>query len=71
MPEENFKTGQQELTEEEIVQRLSQLAGSQPTAEEKQNVHTFLNKVVVEEDTTKLGFLDSDELGTPSHPFRT
>lgn len=65
------ETAEADLTEEEIVQRLSQLAGTQPTPEEKMNIHSFLQKVILEKDTTKLGYLKDEELGTLTYPLRT
>jgi hypothetical protein len=59
------------LTEEEIAERLSQLVGTTPTPEEKHNVHTFLNNVAVARDTTKTGNLSEEELGLPRLPVRT
>ena len=64
MPEE-------EMSESEIAERLSSLAGSTPSAEEKQNVHTFLHNVATAKDTTKTGFLGDEELGIPTLPLRT
>lgn len=64
-----------EMSDEELAQRLSQLIGTVPSQEEKQNTHTFLTKVVTEKDTTKLGNLRDDaemnELGVPILPLRT
>lgn len=45
--------------------------GTTPTMEERQNVHTFLHNVAVAKDTTKLGFLNEEELGVPKLPLRT
>ena len=60
-----------QLSEEEIEERLMNLVGTTPTADEKQNVHTFLHNVAVSKDTTKTGFLGSEELGMPILPVRT
>jgi len=65
------ETSTENMSEEELAERLSQLVGSSPTPEEKQNIHTFLTKVIQEEDTTKLGYLKDDEIGMPTHPLRT
>lgn len=59
------------LSEEELAERLSQLIGTAPLPEEKQNIHTFLTKVVTSDDTTKLGYLKEEEIGTPILPLRT
>lgn len=36
----------------------------------KHNVHTFLHNVATADDTTKLGYLKDDEIGTMSNPVR-
>ena len=41
-----------------------------PTPPPQFNVHTFLHKVLTTEDTTKVGFLSEEELGTPSLNIR-
>lgn len=41
------------------------------TMQEKQNVHTFLNNVVITKNTTKVGNLTEDEIGKPKIPLRT
>ena len=43
--------------------------GSVPDS--KQNVHTFLHNVATAEDTTKLGFLNENEIGMMSNPIRS
>lgn len=45
--------------------------GAIPLPEEKFNVHTFLHKVATANDTTKIGNLTEEELGTLKHPIRT
>ena len=62
---------QEELTEDQIAERLSSYIGTTPTPEEKQNVHTFLHNVAVADNTTKTGNLEKEELGIPLHPVRT
>lgn len=37
----------------------------------KQNVHTFLHNVATAEDTTKLGFLNENEIGMMPNPIRS
>lgn len=59
------------LSAEEIEQQISDLVGTAPVAEEKQNVHSFLFNVVRADDTTRLGNLTSEEVGTPKLPTRT
>jgi len=58
-------------TDEALAERMSDLLGTSATAEEKQNVHTFLHNVAIAKDTTKTGFLSVEELGTPILPVRT
>lgn len=57
------------MTEEEI-EALKKVFGS-PQPEEKQNVHTFLNKVAEKPDTTRVGYVKEEELGTPPLTIRT
>lgn len=59
------------MSEEQIAERLASLVGTTPTPEEKQNVHTFLHNVAIADDTTKVGFLSESELGVPTYPVRT
>jgi len=59
------------MSESEIAERLSSLVGTTPSAEERQNVHTFLHNVATAKDTTKTGFLNEEELGRPTLPSRT
>ena len=59
------------LTEEEIAQRIAGYIGTTPTQEEKQNVHTFLHNVATAKNTTKTGFLSTEEIGMPTLPVRT
>lgn len=66
------KTIQQELSEEElkeIANYLSQTGGT-PTADDKYNVHVFLHRIATAKDTTKVGNLDSTEVGKPEYPAR-
>mgnify|MGYP003131897141 CR=1 FL=1 len=64
---------EEQLSQEEAVELQKFLGGAEgaPYAEEKHNVHTFLNKVSISEDTTKTGFLREEEVGLPKHPVRT
>lgn len=59
------------MSEEQIAEKLAQLVGTTPTPEEKQNVYTFLHNVAIADDTTKVGYLTGEEIGTPVHPIRT
>lgn len=67
------ETEADELTEDELL-KLAQAMKDVPTPDEKHNVHTFLQKVVMEEDSRKIGNLLDDknfsELGEPSHTVR-
>jgi len=59
-----------ELTEEQLLEALKEY-GVAPQAEEKHNIHTFLNKIVTSKDTTKTGFLSDIEIGTTPYSERT
>ena len=48
--------------EKEILRQLN---------EGKQNVHSFFTNIIKSNDTTKTGYLNQDELGTPKLPVRT
>jgi hypothetical protein len=61
----------EEMTDEELRDQVEQLVGTAPTGEQKQGVHQFLHNVATAEDTTKLGNLTAEEVGTPKHPIRT
>jgi len=65
------ETEQTEMSEEQLAEQISKLVGTTPTAEEKQNVHTFLHNVAIAKDTTKLGYLKDEEIGMPLLPVRT
>ncbi len=65
-----FEEPIEELSEADLEQ-LRQLGGTTPVAEERQNVHTFLHNVATAEDTTKVGFLNDEEIGMPRLPSRT
>jgi len=54
---------------QEIYDYLNK-ADSAPMPEEKHTVHTFLYRIATAPDTTKVGFLDAEELGKPRHPLR-
>jgi len=66
---------EKEMTDEEALMKLaSVMKDNAPTQEEKQNVHAFLNNVVVADDTTKIANLRDDpelnELGMPTYTVR-
>lgn len=60
-----------QLTEEEVAELQRYLGAGSPTPEEKHSVHKFLADVATSDDTTKTGYLESAEVGTPKHPART
>jgi len=65
-------TEEKELSVEEKEAVFDYLSKNQsfPTPEEKYNVHLFLHRVATADDTTKVGNLKEEELGTPRHPLR-
>lgn len=65
---------EEQLTEEEkheIAEKLNAAGYGYPQGSEKHNVHTFLEKVRISTDTTKVGYLKEEELGMPNLPVRT
>ena len=60
-----------EMSQEEMDARINSLIGTAPLPDERQNVHTFLHNVAIADDTTKLGYLSDEEVGTPKLPLRT
>jgi len=56
--------------EQQILEEAMKSYGA-PTAEEKHNVHTFLNTVSKSKDTTKTGNLGIDELGHTFYSLRS
>lgn len=56
---------EEDMTEDEAKELLRQFS------ESKQNAATFFTNVVKAKDTTKVGNLDKDELGTSKLPVRT
>lgn len=71
--EQTSSTESGELSPQEIQQLAGLLSQSQSSVvpEEKFNVHTFLHKVASEDDTTKVGYLEPIEIGTPVHTVRS
>ena len=61
----------QELSEEEKEQIKDALGFGATIPEEKHNIHSFLNKIATAPDTTKVGYLKSEELGNSTHTLRT
>jgi len=60
-----------QLSPEELDQLAGALGYGASIPDQKQNVHTFLHNVATADDTTKLGFLNEDEIGAPKNPVRT
>lgn len=58
------------LTENEKAEIKDLLGYGGNLPEPKQNVHTFLFNVATAEDTTKLGFLNENEIGMLPNPIR-
>lgn len=54
-----------EITEEQAEELVRQFS------EGKSNLHSFFTKVITNKDTTRVGNLNQDELGTPNLPVRT
>ena len=60
-----------ELSEEELAEKIASLVGVTPVPEEKTNMYTFLTNIAIAEDTTKIGYLKEEELGMPTLPVRS
>lgn len=60
-----------DMTDEELEKKLSELAGGNSHNQEIQTVHGFLNAVATSDDTTKTGYITEEELGQPKLPVRT
>jgi len=60
------------LTPEEQKELQEYLTGyATSVQEDKYNIHKFLHNVVVSTDTTKVGYLEDNEVGLPRLPLRT
>ena len=59
------------ITDEQVMQQLTQLAETAAVAEDKHNTHAFLHAVATAEDTTKVGYLKEEEVGIPVLSQRT
>ena len=59
------------MTDEQLADEIAALVGTAPTGEEKHSVHNFLHNVAIALDTTKVGNLSAEEVGTPKLPQRT
>ena len=56
--------GEEEQLTPEEREELSKLIGTAPVPDDKHNVHTFISKVLTTKDTTKVGNLREEEIGT-------
>lgn len=63
--EKERREAEQDKRDEEIAR-----AYGYPLPEVKHNVHTFLNAVLTAQNTTKVGNLTNEELGSPNLPVR-
>jgi len=61
---------EEEMSTEEAEEYLKTL-GVAPVPDEKHSVFSFLHKVAIADDTTKLGNLKEEEVGFPKLPLRT
>lgn len=59
------------MSESDAEDILKGVYGTAPIAEEKKGVHQFLHNVATAKDTTKTGFLSTEEVGTPRLPLRS
>ena len=68
VPQEEYLTDEQIA---EVLKNQNEINYGSPHSEEKQNIHTFLTKVVDAKDTTKTGYLSDVELGVTPYSERT
>lgn len=68
---EEESTPQDQLTQEEMAELQKFVSSSAPTPDENHNAHKFIHSVSTSKDTTKTGYLQSEEVGTPLLPTRT
>jgi len=66
---------EEQLTDEEAILKIAAaMKDNAPAQDEKQNIHAFLNNVVIAKDSTKIGNLrddkDYNELGFPNWTAR-
>ena len=59
-----------ELSEAEKEELAKALGYGTTQSDNKHTTHTFLFNIATAEDTTKVGNIEKDELGTPRHPTR-
>jgi hypothetical protein len=75
MAEEELNQPSSEMTDEEALAKIAAaMKDTNPSQDEKTNVHTFLRDVVVTPDVTRVGNLRDDkemnELGMPNYHVR-
>jgi len=63
MIKESEDIPEDEISDEELAEKITELIGSTPQPIDKSNVHTFLHNVATAKDTTKTGYITSEELG--------
>ena len=59
------------MSDEELAEKLQQLAGTTPVPDQKYSMYTFLHNVATADDTSKIGNLSQEELGMPQRPLRS
>lgn len=71
MTEEQLSEEDKQLVKEYLDDKSKgNISYNAPLPEEKHNVHMFLHSVATAEDTTKVGNLTSEEVGTPRLTLR-
>jgi len=68
-------SNEEEMSDEEAIQKIAlAMKDNASSSDDKQNVHTFLNNVVLAQDNKKIANLrddkDFNELGMPDHNVR-
>ena len=58
------------MSDAELNQLVEKLVGTTPVPDEKHNAFTFLTNIAITEDTSKVGYLKDEELGTPQLTVR-
>ena len=51
-PQQEKSASDYQISEEELAEMIQRVAGTTPTPDEKQNVHTFLNNIVLSDVTS-------------------
>jgi hypothetical protein len=68
--ETNYAGDSSSMSDNELAGIINQLSRTSTSADDKHNQFTFLNNVVMTEDTTRVGFVTEEELGSPQLPVR-